>query len=165
MSPSEMTRTVTLSLLDRLIDRDPKSRSEPMPTTGQSLRAMKAALRSELEWLMNTRRIAKDLPESCTEVRRSVYYYGLPDISSMSTFSTSDQSALLQTIESAIDVFEPRLARVRVSLRPIAGMGRMLHFVIEGLLRVDPVPEQIVFDTVLELSSGAYQIQGDASAR
>jgi type VI secretion system protein ImpF len=164
MSP-RMTQTVTLSVLDRLIDHDPKSRSEPVPTPAQSLRAMKAALRSELEWLMNTRRIAKDLPESCAEVRSSVYYYGLPDVSSMSTFSTTDQNALLQAIESAIHLFEPRLARVRVSLRPIAGMARMLHFIIEGLLRVDPVPEQIVFDTVLELSSGAYQIQGDAGAR
>jgi type VI secretion system protein ImpF len=165
MPPAERTGIVTLSVLDRLIDGDPKSRTESMPTAAQSLRGMKAALRRDLEWLMNTRRVMDDPPESYKELRRSVYCYGLPDISSMSIFSTTDQNRLLKTIESAITLFEPRLTRVKVTLRPIAGAGRMVHFVIEGLLRLDPVPEQIVFDSVLELSSGAYQIQGDAGAR
>ena len=165
MQSPETTGIVTLSVLDRLMDREPKSRSEPVPTPAQSLRTMKAALRRDLEWLMNTRRVIEDPPESCTELRRSVYHYGLPDISSMSIFSTKDQNLLLRTIESAITFFEPRLTRVKVSLRPIAGAGRMVHFVIEGLLRVDPAPEQMAFDIVLELSSGAYQIQGDAGAR
>jgi type VI secretion system protein ImpF len=161
----ETTGIVTPSVLDRLIDHEPKNRTEAPPTSAQSLRAMKAALRRDLEWLMNTRRIIDDPPESCTELRRSVYHYGLPDISSMSTFSSSDQNHLLKSMESALAFFEPRLTRVKVNLRPVAGAGRMVHFVIEGLLRVDPAPEQIVFDTVLELSSGSYQIQGDAGAR
>ncbi|HEV2522874.1 MAG TPA: type VI secretion system baseplate subunit TssE [Candidatus Acidoferrales bacterium] len=164
MASPETTGIVTLSVLDRLIDREPKNRSEAMPTSAQSLRAMKAALRRDLEWLMNTRRVIDDPPESSTELRRSAYYYGLPDISSMSILSSTDQSFLLMNIETAITFFEPRLARVKVSLRPVTGAGRAVHFVIEGLLRVDPVPEQIVFDTVLELSSGTYQIRGDAGA-
>jgi type VI secretion system protein ImpF len=165
MPSPESTGIVTLSVLDRLIDHEPKNRSEAMPTAAQSLRAMKAALRRDMEWLMNTRRVIDDPPESCTELRRSVYHYGLPDISSLSIFSSVDQNALLKSIESAVTYFEPRLTRAKVSLQPIMGSSRMLHFVIEGLLRVDPVPQQIVFDTVLELSSGAYQIQGDAGAR
>jgi type VI secretion system protein ImpF len=165
MPSPETTGIVTLSVLDRLIDREPKTRTESLPTAAQSLRAMKVGLRRDLEWLMNTRRIIDDPPESCTELRRSVYSYGLSDISSVSIFSTKDQNHLLKTIESAITFFEPRLTRVKVSLRPISGAGRVVHFVIEGLLRVDPVPEQIVFDTVLELSSGTYEIQGDAGAR
>src|ERR1700694_5500950 len=98
MPPPETTGIVTLSVLDRLIDYEPKSRTESMPTAAQSLRAMKAALRRDLEWLMNTRRVIDDLPESCTELQRSVYHYGLPDISSMSIFSTTDQNLLLKTI-------------------------------------------------------------------
>jgi len=94
-----------------------------MPTAAQSLRTMKAALRRDLEWLMNTRRIIDDPPDSCTELRRSVYHYGLPDISSMSIFSTKDQNLLLKTIESAITFFEPRLTRVKVSLRPFQSVA------------------------------------------
>lgn len=165
MAQPETKGNVTLSVLDRLIDYDPKSRSEAMQTPAQSLRALKAALRRDLEWLMNTRRIIQDPPESCTEVLRSTYRYGLPDISSMSMYSSVDQSILLKAIEGAISFFEPRLASPKVSLRPVGGTDRTIHFVIEGMLRLDPVPEQIVFDTVLELSNGAYQIQGDAGAR
>jgi predicted component of type VI protein secretion system len=43
--------------------------------------------------------------------------------------------------------------------------ARLLHFQIEGMLRTDPAPERIVFDTVLELSSGEYQVGRDNSAR
>jgi type VI secretion system protein ImpF len=165
MAQQETKGIVTPSVLDRLIDNEPKNRSEAMPTYAQSLRVMKAALRRDLEWLMNTRRVIDEPPESCVELRRSVYQYGLPDISSMSIFSPIDQNHLLKAMESVLAFFEPRLIRVKVNLKPVTGAGRMVHFVIEGLLRVDPVPEPIVFDTVLELSSGSYQIQGDAGAR
>jgi len=42
--------------------------------------------------------------------------------------------------------------------------GRQLRFQIEALLLMDPSPELISFDTVLELSSGEYQIKGEQSA-
>jgi len=123
------------------------------------------ALRRDLESLLNTRRIADDPPETNTELRRSTYMYGLPDISSMGTLSTIDQNRLLKAVESAIAIFEPRLTRVKVTLRPVAKSGRMLHFLIEGLLQIDPAPQHIVFDTLLELGSGSYQIQGGSGAR
>jgi len=42
--------------------------------------------------------------------------------------------------------------------------GRQLRFQIEGLLLMDPAPELISFDTVLQLSSGEYQVKGEQSA-
>jgi len=36
-----------------------------------------------------------------------------------------------------------------------------LRFQIQGLLRIDPAPERVTFDTVLELTSGEYQVKGD----
>jgi type VI secretion system protein ImpF len=165
MPSSESKGVTTLSVLDRLIDDNPKSRSEPVMTSAQSMRIMKAAVRRDLEWLMNTRRTIQSVPDSCAEARRSVFHYGLPDISSMSLFSGHDQGFLLKAIETTISYFEPRLLRPKVVLRPVTGVSRIVHFVIEGMLWVDPAPEQIVFDTVLELSNGTYQIQGDAGAR
>jgi hypothetical protein len=32
------------------------------------------------------------------------------------------------------------------------------------MLKMDPSPEHISFDTVLQLASGEYQVKGDASA-
>lgn len=165
MPVNEKSGLVTLSVLDRLMDSDPKSRVEAMPTPAKSLREMKAALRRDLEWLMNSRRIIQEPPEHCKELRRSVYSYGLPDTASMSLFSAADQAILLKAIESAVELFEPRLARVRVTLRPVLESTRSVHFLIEGLLRVDPEPVPILFDSSLDLSSGTYAIQGDSGAR
>ena len=54
---------------------------------------------------------------------------------------------------------------VKVSLIETDDEGRrQLRFLIEGLLRMEPNPEQVVFDTVLEISSGEYHVKGDASA-
>jgi len=165
MASTEKAGIVTLSVLDRLMDQDPKSRVEAPITFAQSARAMRAAVRRDLEWLMNTRRIIQEPPEGCKELKRSVYAYGLPDISSLSLFSASDQNMLLQAIEEAVALFEPRVARPRVSLRPVSDSVRSVHFVIEGWLRMDPEPEPIFFDTVLDLTSGTYAIHGDAGAR
>jgi len=41
---------------------------------------------------------------------------------------------------------------------------RELRFLIEAVLRMDPNPEPVVFDTVLEFSSGEYDVKGDARA-
>jgi type VI secretion system protein ImpF len=163
--PSDSGGVTTLSVLDRLIDAEPKTRSEAMMTSAQSLRIMKAAVRRDLEWLMNTRRTIQEVPEHCVEVRKSVFHYGLPDTTAMGLFSGDDQNMLLKAIETTIGHFEPRLLRPRISLKPVTSSSRIVHFVIEGTLWVDPAPEQIVFDTVLELSNGTYQIQGDAGAR
>ena len=50
--------TITISVLDRLIDLEPESRAENQLSRSQSLRLVKAAVRRDLEWLLNSRRIA-----------------------------------------------------------------------------------------------------------
>ena len=48
---------VTLSVLDRLTDNDPKSPTVEAPLSrAESVRALKAGVRRDLEWLLNTRR-------------------------------------------------------------------------------------------------------------
>jgi type VI secretion system protein ImpF len=165
MAKTEIERTVQQSLLDRLIDLDPRSSVEPAMTRAQSVRQLKASLRRDLEWLLNTRRNPEPLAEQFEELRHSVYWYGLPDITSLSRDSTEQRIWLARQIEETISAFEPRLAGVRVSIRETEGEARReLRFVIEGMLRMDPNPEQVVFDTVLELSSGEYQVGGTGGA-
>jgi len=156
---------VTLSVLDRIIDQEPKNRSEAMPTYAQTLRLLKASLRRDLEFLLNTRRTPEEAPDSASELQRSVYHYGLPDLTTLSARSVTDQNRLLKLIETVVANFEPRLANVKVSLTPVTGTNRVLRFLIEGMLRIDPAPEHIAFDTVLELTSGQYEVRGDANGR
>jgi type VI secretion system protein ImpF len=158
--------TVTLSLLDRLIDREPKAPADPATTRAQSVRSLKAALRRDLEWLLNTRRNPEPAPDSMEDLSRSLYNYGLPDFSSASVNSPKDRDWVTLELETCVALYEPRLRDVRVTLLESPGEGntRILHFQIEGMLQMDPAPEQVSFDTVLQLSSGEYQIRGDRGA-
>ena len=160
MPRRDATGPVTLSVLDRLIDRDPKTRSEIPFTRAQSLRELRLALKRDLEWLLNTRKTIDPSPETARETVRSVYHYGFADISSKSVLSGRDHSELVREMELAIAVFEPRLKRARVRMEMMEGNYRSLNFVIEGLLCMDPAPEPVRFDTVLELGKGEYEIKG-----
>jgi type VI secretion system protein ImpF len=164
MARSNATGPVTLSVLDRLIDDEPKNRSEVPLTRAQSVRLMKAALRRDLEWLLNTRRTIDPAPESARETARSVYHYGFADTSSKSVLSSRDQNDLVREMESTLATFETRLKRARVRLEPVQGGVRALRFVIEGLLCMDPSPEPVVFDTLFELGKGEYEVRGEDGA-
>jgi type VI secretion system protein ImpF len=165
MAKSDPDPTVTQSLLDRLIDRDPKARTEPTVSRAQSVRQLKASLRRDLEWLLNTRRNPEAAPESMNDLSQSLYNYGLPDFAALSVDSPRDRDRLLMELEQTVALFEPRLKDVRVTLLEAApGYSRILHFQIEGMLQMDPAPEQVSFDTILQLTSGEYQIRGERGA-
>ena len=152
-------RSVTLSVLDRLIDRDPRTSSEPPLSRAQSVRQFKDSVQRDLEWLLNTRRIAVPPEESLRELNHSVYAYGMPDFTAYSLSSPKDRTRLLRSLQAALKLFEPRLANVVVVPLESEGVAaRTLRFRIEGLLLMDPAPEQVSFDTVLELTSGQYEI-------
>jgi len=156
----DYTAAVTLSTLDRLIDDDTDRSVEAIPTRTQSVRQMKDSLRRDLEWLLNTRRIAVPPDESLKEVNRSLYVYGLPDFTAFSLNSPKDQAKLVRFLQGTVKLFEPRLANVRiVPLEGVTGKTRTLRFRIEGLLIMDPAPEHVSFDTVLELTSGEYEVR------
>lgn len=156
---------LTLSVLDRLIDEDLKVSGALNLTRSVSLRKLKDAVRRDLEWLLNTRHPVQPAPPG-SQLASSLYMYGLPDITSLSVLSLADRKYLTESIQSAVSLFEPRIANVRVNLLTI-GHDKVpsLRFVIEGMLRVNPNPEPVSFDTVLELSSGEYKVQGEAGAR
>ncbi len=151
---------VTPSLLDRLIDLEPANSTDPPSTRSQSVRQLKLSLRRDLEWLLNTRRIPELAPEAYDLVGHSLYHYGLPDVTSLSLNSPRDKGRLLRTIEQSLADFEPRLQNVRVrAVEDGSGGPRVLRFQIEGLLKMDPAPEQIFFDTILQLSTGDCQVK------
>jgi type VI secretion system protein ImpF len=152
---------VTLSVLDRLLDNDPDVSVEAVPSRSQSVRQLKDAVRRDLEWLLNTRRIAVPPDESLKELHRSTYVFGLPDFSAYSIGNNKDRVKLVRHLQSTVKVFEPRMANVRVvPIEDKTPGTRTLRFRIEGLLLMDPAPEHVSFDTVLELTSGQYEVQG-----
>ncbi|MDQ2901243.1 MAG: type VI secretion system baseplate subunit TssE [Acidobacteriota bacterium] len=146
------------SVLDRLLGPDP-------PTQARSIQKVKDSLKRDLEWMLNTRRNPKPVPDGLSELNNSLYVYGVPDISSLSLNSERDRNRLLLILDQTISALEPRLTNVRVTLDNSNARPRELRFVIHGLLLIDPSPEPVYFDTVLELNSGEYQIAGERHAR
>jgi type VI secretion system protein ImpF len=165
MPQQEVERTVQWSVLDRLIDANPDTAVEPPLTWAQSVRELKRGLRRDLEWLLNTRRIVVPAPEGLTELQQSLYHYGLPDITSASAESTDTRNWLRRQVEETIRLFEPRLTDVHVTVQAVGDAARReVRFVVEALLQMEPSPEQVVFDTVLEISSATFEVKGTAGA-
>lgn len=150
---------VTLSILDRLIDLDPQLTREAPGSRATSLREMKAAVRRDLEWLLNSRSHidAEDL--TLEEAKKSVAVYGLPDITGFAASNPDEQARLAAALEHAIRVFEPRFLNPRITMEPPTALQRALKFRIEALLDVDPAPEPVVFDTVLEFGSADFVVE------
>jgi type VI secretion system protein ImpF len=159
MARFEPEMIITQSVLDRLTDEEPGTPSDPPITRAQSFRIFKAALRRDLEWLLNTRQIPEPAPGDFRELPRSLFNYGLPDMVSLSTEAVRDRNLLQHRLQEVVELFEARLTNVRVIGEPAAHGGRSLRFRIEGLARLDPAPEQVSFDTVLELTSGEYEVK------
>lgn len=152
----EHERPVQQSILDRLT-----AGAHDISSRRDSVRQLKAALRRDLEWLLNTRIPARKLPDWAEQTRRSAYYYGLPDITSLSGDSPEDRVRLMRMIELAVTTFEPRLANVEVSELPAREGARQVRFEVRGFLRIDPAPELVAFDTLLDLGSQTYAVKAD----
>jgi type VI secretion system protein ImpF len=163
MARHEPEIVVTQSVLDRLIDSEPRTQVEGPMTHSQSVRALKASVRRDLEWLLNTRRTPEPAGERYPELTRSLFEYGFPDFTNYTLANPKDRQRLLKHLEATIRTFEPRLDAVRVIPVDSAtdDRRRIVRFQIEGMLEMDPTPEQITFDTVLSLTNGEYQIKGD----
>ena len=146
------------SVLDRLLD----DASDAAPDTHYyGVRDLKRVVGRDLEALLNTRQeTLEPVPADFTETNRSILTYGLPDFSSLTLGSQGDRDQVRATLERAIATFEPRLDRVRVIIDDPRPFERGLHFRIEAVLRLDPAPEAVTFDAVLQLTTQQYRVQG-----
>ena len=154
---------VTPSLLDRLTDHAPSTRVENPLSRSQALRALKASLWRDLSALLNTKRREEEVPEEFTEANRSLLTYGLPDFSSYSLKSPSDQIRLRRALESAIRRFEPRLEKVTVTVEAPLETDPALRFRVDAMLRIEPAPEPVSFETLLQPESGRFVVMGGSS--
>jgi type VI secretion system protein ImpF len=164
MSTSEMERRVATgqirkSLVDRLTD--PSRTPSALRVEGRGQREEYiASVARDLEWLLNTLRVPGIPLEEFEELPRSVYGYGLPDLTSISRDSPDAKRQLLRNVEDVIARFEPRLRDVRIEMLESDGeqFRRELRFVVQGTLMMDPSPQRLVFNGVLDYVSGAYEL-------
>ena len=150
---------VTISVLDRLIDYEPEASRDVDLSRPKSLRQLKEAVRRDLEWLLNTRQATGGLLSDLKEVNNSLAAFGLPEFTDLSPDKPDDQKEMRRQIEDTIRFFEPRLDAVVVTFQQSYSTERLMHFRIDAHLKVDPEPEPITFDTVVQPGSGQYVVR------
>lgn len=153
--------TMTPSVLDRLIDFEPELSIEPDWVSSQGISELRASVKRDLETLLNTRQTRPELMNSSAELATSVLTYGLPDFASDGVGGAEEQAeALREAVERAIQRFEPRLLQIQVMRVPAANpYERSLHLVIDAMLRFDPEPIPVTFDTILQPNLGTCQVE------
>lgn len=148
------------SVLDRLLDASPHQPEATRDDCRLDLSGYRSLVARDLETLLNTRRSdpldrAAEFPESS----RSMLRYGVMDLNSLSLQDPDDQAALREDIRRTIELFEPRLKKVRVSLDLPKGGERALRFRVAGVLSAHPQRPGVTFDATLHLNSNAYQVR------
>ncbi len=161
---------IVFSVLNRLVSDDEDEASPPPRGAAASRspganwdenKSYRPAVRRNLEWLLNTRKIADAVPEDLKDVERSVYCYGLPDLASLNLNLESrqaDQDRLASIIARAIEIFEPRILNVRVSVSPRSQGLHAVRFQVSGRLQMTPKPEPVAYDADLDVTRGEYKL-------
>jgi len=128
---------------------------------------MTPRLRRDIEALLNARRRWRSWPEGYTELPQSPVGYGIIDFAAGAFNNPDERDRLRLQIEQTIRRFEPRLAQVRVVLLDTGNdtLEATLRLRIEGLLRVEPAPEPIVFDTLVDPATAEVQVKPNSADR
>ncbi len=161
MPPIRTDQPLIPSVLDRLLDDDPGVSTEPQRNRSQLLRELKLTVRRDVENLLNARRRNVLLPAELPELARSLFSYGVADFSGTGPATAKQREGFCRALEGVIATNEPRLLEVRVELAANPEPGdRTLRFRIDALLRADPSPEPVVFDSTLEPATHTFAVQG-----
>jgi type VI secretion system protein ImpF len=156
---------VQLSLLDRLDDQEPDRARDPPASAAESLAALRRSLCRDVEALLNSHRRWRSWPERYSELAVSPVGYGVSDFSAGAFNDPARRDRLRAEIERTIRQFEPRLTRVRVTLMGGAEqLEATLRLRIDAILRAEPAPEQIAFDTLIDSVSAQIVVRPGAAS-
>jgi len=144
----------TLSILDRLTEKQAPLNS------WEEMRELKASLCQDLAALLNTRRSENDFDSSYEEATNSLLTFGVADFTSYNLKNGIEQERVRRSIERAIRQFEPRLARVTVTLDEPDPLRPMLQFQISALLQPVGAGEGVLFNATLNRASRQIAVSG-----
>ena len=148
------------SVFDRLIDREPTVPQDSPQSRSQVLYELKQSVRRDLQNLLNTRWRCDIWPPDYDQLEMSLVNYGIPDFSGVNMGGPESQRRLIEIVEKAIEFFEPRFVRFSlVQSGAQDSFDRTLRFKIEGLLRAEPAPEPVSYDTVMDVSSAEFAVR------
>jgi type VI secretion system protein ImpF len=159
MSTGASRRTIRLSVLDRLIDNEPEVSTEVPLDDNQALRIIQAAVRRDLENLLNTRYRCVAWPPELKELDDSLINYGIPDFTASGLNAAQDSDILIKAIRFSILLFEPRLTDLRIERVQDDYVDRTFRFSIEGTLLIEDKTLRVRFNSSLESETGQFAIK------
>jgi type VI secretion system protein ImpF len=147
-----------MSVLDRLLEdgnEGPRAR-----LAGASLARVRAAVRRDLENLLNSKRPWPVWPTEWSELDRSLASYGVPDYSGMVFGGERAQHDLRGQLSQIIERFEPRLQQVEIELLSKRGdISRRLRFKVKAVLRMEPYAERVTYESEVEPGARAVHVR------
>lgn len=155
-------------LLDRLFDEEPRRRSEGKHEKVVSLSRFKEGIKRDIEWLLNSKSRFEHLDGlAFGEVKRSVLNYGVRDFTGLSSENLSTVE-LERAIFDALSTYEPRILPGSLRVRHLsaaegtkgADLRRInaLDFEVSGKVWADPMPQDFVVRTEINLEEGAVSV-------
>jgi type VI secretion system protein ImpF len=163
---TQVAQRAQLPLLDRLIDDDPDVARDPPLAAAAAVAILRRSVRRDIEALLNARRRWRSWPAGYTQLAESPVGYGISDFAAGAFNDPAQRDRLRFQIERTIQRFEPRLAQVRVVLLDAENtLDATLRLRIEGLLRVEPAPEPIAFDTLVDAATAEVQVKSNSPGR
>ena len=151
-----------LPLLDRLIDEAPERATDAPMGAADHLAALRRSVRRDMEMLLNARRRWRSCPPELRELALSPLSFGIPDCTAGAFHDKRQREVLRQTVEDTLRRYEPRFARVSVSLVDSTNpLDATLRLHIDALLHADPAPEPIAFDTVVDAATATILVRSD----
>ncbi len=160
MARIEKNKKLRPSVLDRLFDNDTHNKTERDPDHHQLLRELRNSIRRDLEFLLNTRFYISEPPDNFPELNKSLLNYGLPDLASVNIIDIEKRNEFAKKLEQTLNYFEPRFKSVKVSfMENFDKSDRTLRFRIDAVIYADPLPEIVVFDSILESATRMVSVK------
>ncbi|WP_296014156.1 type VI secretion system baseplate subunit TssE [uncultured Agrobacterium sp.] len=153
-------RTLSRSVLDRLLDDAPDVDGDPLVSLSDQVREMREVIRRDLEALLNTRRNPAGPPGSLKELNDALVSYGMDGVLSANLVTDASKEKLAQSIERRISMFETRLSDVRVTILKNRMEGeRALRMRIQATFRLHEGMPPISFESKIDPSTQRFHVE------
>lgn len=162
MADRTLTERLQPSILDRLTDDEPKTKTENANNRVIDIRRLREIIQRDLSWLLNTGNLDSEIdPEQFPNVRRSVVNYGVPDTTG--DYSTRARASdVRDAIRAAIEQFEPRIldgSLTVISRSEDVGRESLIAFDIMADMWAEPVPTELYLRSQFDTTTGHVTLE------
>jgi type VI secretion system protein ImpF len=140
-----MARTISHSLIDRLLDDDPDEAIERAEDEETALERYKVSMRRDLEQLLNTKRPLLDGLDRHEDLNKTVIGYGIHDLSTEDMSVPAVRDRMRRKIVQVIRDHETRLSNIEVEVDEGPTSSGM-NLRISALLSLTRNREMVVYE-------------------